>query len=71
MKQQLTNFFARAPASQHYCAEQFSNDGTQPSSIMKALKRTMTVGFGRELSVKIFDGAGMVEKWETNPGIIA
>jgi len=40
----------------HYCAEQFSNDGTQPSSIMKALKRTMAAEFSRELSVKVFDG---------------
>jgi hypothetical protein len=25
----------------HYCAEAFANDGTLPSLIMKALKRTM------------------------------
>jgi DNA invertase Pin-like site-specific DNA recombinase/DNA-binding winged helix-turn-helix (wHTH) protein len=37
----------------HYCAEQFQNDGTFPSSIMKALKRTMAAEFSRELSVKV------------------
>lgn len=46
----------RAGIPVHYCAEQFSNDGTQPSSIMKALKRTMAAEFSRELSVKVFDG---------------
>ena len=28
----------------HYCAEQFTNDGSLPSLIMKALKRTMRFG---------------------------
>jgi DNA invertase Pin-like site-specific DNA recombinase len=40
----------------HYCAEQFSNDGSLPSSIMKALKRTMAGEYSRELGVKVFDG---------------
>jgi DNA invertase Pin-like site-specific DNA recombinase len=40
----------------HYCAEQFANDGTVPSSILKALKRTMAGEYSRELSVKVFDG---------------
>ena len=40
----------------HYCAEQFSNDGTMPNSIMKALKRTMAAEYSRELSVKVYDG---------------
>jgi DNA invertase Pin-like site-specific DNA recombinase len=40
----------------HYCAEQFSNDGTMQSSLMKAIKRTMAGEFSRELGVKVFDG---------------
>ncbi len=40
----------------HYCAEQFSNDGTFPSLIMKALKRTMAGEYSRELGVKIVAG---------------
>jgi DNA invertase Pin-like site-specific DNA recombinase len=40
----------------HYCAEQFPNDGTLPSAILKALKRTMAGEFSRELSVKAFEG---------------
>lgn len=40
----------------HYCAEQFVNDGRLPSSIMKALKRTMAGEYSRELSVKVYAG---------------
>jgi len=40
----------------HYCAEQFANDGTLPSSILKALKRTMAAEFSRELGVKVTNG---------------
>jgi DNA invertase Pin-like site-specific DNA recombinase len=39
-----------------YCAEQFINDDTMPSSIMKALKRTMAAEYSRELSVKVLAG---------------
>ena len=31
----------------HYCAETFANDGSLPSLIMKALKRTMAGEYGR------------------------
>jgi DNA invertase Pin-like site-specific DNA recombinase len=37
----------------HYCAEIFTNDGTLPNTIMKALKRAMAGEYSRELSVKI------------------
>jgi DNA invertase Pin-like site-specific DNA recombinase len=37
----------------HYCAETFTNDGTLPNTIMKALKRAMAGEYSRELSVKI------------------
>ncbi len=40
----------------HYCAETFANDGTMPSLIMKALKRTMAAEYSRELGVKVFEG---------------
>jgi DNA invertase Pin-like site-specific DNA recombinase len=40
----------------HYCAETFANDGTMPSLIMKALKRTMAAEYSRELGNKVFDG---------------
>lgn len=40
----------------HYCAESFTNDGTLPSLIMKALKRTMAGEYSRELGVKVLAG---------------
>lgn len=40
----------------HYCAEVFANDGTLPSFIMKALKRTMAGEYSRELGVKVLAG---------------
>lgn len=40
----------------HYCAEIFSNDGTLPSLIMKALKRTMAGEYSRELGIKVLAG---------------
>jgi DNA invertase Pin-like site-specific DNA recombinase len=41
----------------HYCAEQFENDGTAISSIVKGIKRTMAAEYSRELSTKVFQGA--------------
>lgn len=40
----------------HYCAETFANDGSMPSSIMKALKRAMAGEYSRELGIKVFAG---------------
>jgi DNA invertase Pin-like site-specific DNA recombinase len=40
----------------HYCAEAFVNDGSMPSLIMKALKRTMAGEYSRELGVKVLCG---------------
>jgi DNA invertase Pin-like site-specific DNA recombinase len=40
----------------HYCAEQFENDGTPFSAIVKAIKRAMAAEYSRELSVKVFAG---------------
>ena len=39
-----------------YCAEQFDNDGSLLSSIMKNLKRVMAAEFSRELSAKVHAG---------------
>jgi len=40
----------------HYCAEQFENDGSMGSSIIKTVKRAMAGEYSRELSVKVFAG---------------
>jgi len=40
----------------HYCAESFANDGSLPSSVMKALKRAMAGEYSRELGVKVLAG---------------
>jgi DNA invertase Pin-like site-specific DNA recombinase len=39
-----------------YCAEQFENDGSMSSSVLKTLKRSMAAEYSRELSVKVFSG---------------
>jgi DNA-binding winged helix-turn-helix (wHTH) protein len=39
-----------------YCAEQFANDDSMSSTMMKALKRTMAAEFSRELAVKVHAG---------------
>jgi DNA invertase Pin-like site-specific DNA recombinase len=46
----------RAGITIHYCAEQFENDGTIGSSIIKTVKRAMAGEYSRELSVKVFAG---------------
>ena len=40
----------------HYCAEQFENDGSVGSTLIKSIKRIMAGEYSRELSVKIFAG---------------
>jgi len=46
----------RAGIRVHYCGEQFANDGSMASALMKTLKRTMAGEYSRELSVKVFAG---------------
>ena len=41
----------------HFCAEQFENDGSPISTIVKSVKRTMAGEYSRELSTKVFRGA--------------
>lgn len=40
-----------------YCAEQFENDGSMLSNIVKNLKRVMAAEYSRELSAKVHAGA--------------
>lgn len=46
----------QAGVSVQYCAEQFSNDGSPISNIVKSVKRMMAGEYSRELSVKVFAG---------------
>jgi len=46
----------RSGVQVHYCAEQFENDGSIGSSIIKTVKRAMAGEYSRELSVKVFAG---------------
>src|SRR3984957_5613878 len=39
-----------------YCAEQFDNDGSMVSSIVKNIKRVMAAEYSRELSTKVHAG---------------
>jgi len=40
----------------HYYAEQFQNDGSPISTLIKSLKRTMAGNIAGKLSVKVFAG---------------
>jgi DNA invertase Pin-like site-specific DNA recombinase len=40
----------------HYCAEEFENDGSISSALLKTIKRSMAGEYSRELSVKVFAG---------------
>ncbi len=46
----------RAKIEVHYCAEQFENDGSPISTIVKGVKRAMAGEYSRELSAKVFVG---------------
>ncbi len=46
----------RAGTSVVYCAEQFENDGSPVSTIVKGVKRAMAGEYSRELSQKVFTG---------------
>jgi DNA invertase Pin-like site-specific DNA recombinase len=39
-----------------YCAEQFENDGSVSSTVLKSIKRAMAGEYSRELSTKVFVG---------------
>ncbi len=46
----------RAGIQVAYCAEQFENDGSPVSTIVKSVKRAMAGEYSRELSAKVFAG---------------
>jgi DNA invertase Pin-like site-specific DNA recombinase len=46
----------RAGITVQYCAEQFENDGSIASNIVKTVKRAMAGEYSRELSAKVFQG---------------
>ena len=46
----------RSGISVQYCAEQFDNDGSPISTIVKSVKRAMAGEYSRELSTKVFAG---------------
>ncbi|OYW87378.1 MAG: recombinase family protein [Sphingobium sp. 32-64-5] len=53
----------RAGIAVEYCAEQFENDGSPVSTIVKGVKRAMAGEYSRELSTKVFAGQGrLIEK---------
>jgi len=47
----------QAGVTVHYCAEQFENDGSPISTIIKSIKRTMAAEYSRDLSKKVYQGA--------------
>jgi DNA invertase Pin-like site-specific DNA recombinase len=46
----------RSNIAVHYCAEQFSNDGSTIAALLKTIKRTMAAEYSRELSAKVCAG---------------
>lgn len=52
----------RSGTQVHYCAEQFSNDNTPTTAILKALKRSMAAEFSRELGEKVFRGKSRIAR---------
>jgi DNA invertase Pin-like site-specific DNA recombinase len=46
----------RAGVGVRYCAEDFENDGSLPSMLLKWMKRAMAAEYSRELSDKVFAG---------------
>jgi DNA invertase Pin-like site-specific DNA recombinase len=47
----------KAGIAVNFCAEQFENDGTMGSTMLKNIKRVMAGEYSRELSAKVFRGA--------------
>lgn len=47
---------SRTGIAVHYCAEQFENDGSVGSHLLKSVRRIMAGDYSRDLSVKVFAG---------------
>src|SRR6202023_24401 len=58
----------RAGISVQYCAEQFENDGSPVSTIVKGIKRAMAGEYSRELSAKVFVGQCRLVEMGFNQG---
>lgn len=58
----------RAGVRVAYCAEQFDNDGSLLSSIIKNIKRVMAAEYSRELSVKVHAGLCKLASLGYRPG---
>lgn len=61
----------RAGFKIRYCAEQFENDGSPVSTIVKGVKRSMAAEYSRELSGKVFQGAANLVKQGFRQGGVA
>ncbi len=53
---------SRAGIQLHYCAEQFENDGSLTSNVVKSIKRLMAGEYSRELSNKVYAGQALLIK---------
>src|ERR1700681_4168485 len=58
----------RSKIAVHYCAEQFENDGSPVSTIVKGIKRAMAGEYSRELSAKVFLGQCRLVEMGFNQG---
>ena len=58
----------RAGITVQYCAEQFENDGSPISTIVKGVKRAMAGEYSRELSAKVFAGQCRLIELRIPPG---
>ncbi|MDH2352278.1 recombinase family protein [Bradyrhizobium sp. SSUT112] len=58
----------RAGITVHYCVEEFENDGSFASSILKVNKRAAAADFSRGLSKKVFLGQSRMVRMGFGPG---
>jgi DNA invertase Pin-like site-specific DNA recombinase len=61
----------RANVQVHYCAEQFENDGSPTSALLKTIKRSMAAEYSRELGVKVFAGQSRLTELGFRQGGVA
>jgi DNA invertase Pin-like site-specific DNA recombinase len=61
----------RAGVKIQYCAEQFSNDGTILSALLKSIKRAMAAEYSRDLSAKIFHSQIRLSRLGHRQGAVA
>jgi DNA invertase Pin-like site-specific DNA recombinase len=61
----------RAGVRVHYCEEQFENDGSLVSAIMKNIKRVAAADYSRDLSAKVFAGSCRIARLGFKQGGVA